>query len=205
MIGNYLHPPTWLHRVPAGVKLATLLGAASVFMILARGEMIAGALALAMLAYASLGFRALAQLRKFFPLLPLLAFIYLAQWYVAGHEVALVSIGRLLLMILLADIVTMTTTMQSMLDVLDPVFRPFARFGLNSRKISLAVALVIRFLPVLFELWSRRAEAWRARSARRTPLRLVGLFVSDALRLADHVAEALDARRFGAGWQAKKK
>ncbi len=205
MIGSYLYPPTWLHRVPAIVKLLLLLVSASFFLAVARWDLIVIAIVVALAAFASLGRRAIARLRNFSPLLPLLLFIYIAQWYVAGREAAAVSIGQLLLMVLLADLVTMTTTMQAMLEVLEPLFAPLARFGLSSRKIALAVALVVRFVPVLFELWARRSEAWRARTSRRPPLKLIGLFVADTLRMADNVAEALDARGFAAGRSARPK
>jgi biotin transport system permease protein len=44
--------------------------------------------------------------------------------------------------------------------------------------------------------WRAREEAWKARTQRRVPLRLVAAFVADILQLADRVADALDARGF---------
>ena len=61
---------------------------------------------------------------------------------------------------------------------------------------ALAVALVMRFVPVLLTRWRAREEAWKARTRRRVPLTLVAAFLADILQLADHVAEALDARGF---------
>ena len=61
---------------------------------------------------------------------------------------------------------------------------------------ALAVALVLRFVPVLLMRWRAREEAWKARTHRRVPLRLVAAFVADILQFADGVAEALDARGF---------
>lgn len=197
MITGYLYPPTWLHRVPAGLKLVGLALVASASFVLDSWEVFAVLLALIAGAYILLGAQAIRRLRSLKPLIYVLAVVYAAQWYVSGHEQAFVSVGRLVTMILLADLVTMTTPLQAMLDALRPVFRIFEPIGLKSRKLSLAVALVIRFVPVLFELWSRRSEAWRARSARRIPPKQLALFLFDSLRNSDRIAEALDARGYG--------
>jgi biotin transport system permease protein len=100
-------------------------------------------------------------------------------------------------MLLLADLVSMTTTMSELMEVLAPALRVLRPLGVNPRKMALAVALVLRFVPVLLTRWRAREEAWRARSRRRVPPRLVAAFVADILQLADRVAEALDARGFG--------
>ena len=197
MIGGYLFPPTWLHGVPAGVKLLGLAIVATVFLALSAWWVFTLALAISLALYISLGAQALSRFRAFKPLLALLALIYLLQWYVAGHEQAFVSVVRLLLMVVLADIVTMTTPLQAMLDALQPLFRFLEPVGANSHKLSLAVALVIRFIPVLFDLWARRSEAWRARSSRRVPPNQIGLFIATVLTMADHIAEALDSRGYG--------
>jgi biotin transport system permease protein len=205
MIGGHLYPRTWLHSVPAGLKLLALLAAATFFLTQSAWWMFALAIAAVLCAYTLLGRQALKRLTHLRPLVPLLAVIYLLQWYMEGHNQAAVSAGRLLLMILLADLVTMTTTVQEMLDAIAPVLRPLERFGIDSRKLALAIALVIRFVPVLFDLWTRRREAWQARTARRISPMLIKAFVIDTFRMADHVAEALDARGFDASSAAARK
>ncbi|MCC2095255.1 MAG: energy-coupling factor transporter transmembrane protein EcfT [Hyphomicrobiales bacterium] len=196
MIGGHLYPRTWLHAVPAGAKLLGLLVAVTLFLSLSLWWIFALAIAMVLAVYASLGSAALQRLVRLRPLLPLLAIIYALQWYLEGHNQAAVSAGRLLLMILLADLLSMTTTVQEMLDAIAPVLRPLERLGLDSRKLALAIALVIRFVPVLFDLWNRRREAWQARTSRRFSPMLIKLFLADTFRMADHVAEALDARGF---------
>ncbi len=79
---------------------------------------------------------------------------------------------------------------------LAPLFRGLRPLGVNPRKVALAAALVLRFVPVLAARWRAREEAWRARTRRRVPPRLVAAFLADVLRLADQVAESLDARGF---------
>src|SRR3546814_7577719 len=90
---------------------------------------------------------------------------------------------RLVLMVLLANLVTMTTTMQALMDAVAPLLRPLRVFGLNPKKLTLAVALVVRFVPVLLASWDARAEAWRARTGRRPSIRLLVPFMAVTLRL----------------------
>jgi biotin transport system permease protein len=99
-------------------------------------------------------------------------------------------------MVLLADLVSMTTTMQDMMQALMPVLRLLRPLGVNPKKVSLAVSLAIRFVPVLSANWQSRSEAWRARTGRKPNWRLIGPFLGETLRMTDQVAEALDARGF---------
>lgn len=198
MISSYLARRTWLHRLPAGAKLLALAGISTALLPVGDWRVLALALAATLALYASAGREALGQVRLMRPLLPLLAIIALLH-AVAGTWVDGVSaVLRLAMMVLLANLVTMTTTMQALMDAVAPLLRPLRRFGLDPRKLTLAVALVVRFVPVLLTSWDARCEAWRARTGRRPSWRLLVPFMAETLRLADQVAEALDARGFDA-------
>ncbi|MFG1479864.1 energy-coupling factor transporter transmembrane component T [Xanthobacter sp. V4C-4] len=198
MIGGYLAGTSPLHRLPAGAKLVALALLSLLLLPLDDPFLLAAALAAVVLAYAGLGRAGVARLARWRALLPVLAVIGVLQVWAASVEVAAVSLLRILLMVLLADLVTLSTRLQDMMDALMVVLRPLGRFGLDARRLSLAVALVLRFVPALAANWQGRAEAWRARSGRRPGLALVGAFFSGALRSADQVAEALEARGFSA-------
>jgi biotin transport system permease protein len=94
----------------------------------------------------------------------------------------------------LANLVTMTTTLAAMMDVVNRLLRPFARLGVNLRAIELAAAMVIRFTPVLAQKGGALALSWRARSRRLAGWRVIVPFLVLALDDAEHVAEALRAR-----------
>lgn len=198
MISVYLARRTWLHAVPAGIKLMALAAVSLALLPIDDWRWMAFGLVLALSFYASAGHEAVGRLRLLRPLLPLLAIIGLLQGYAGNWELGLLAVARLVLMILLADLVTMTTTMQALMDALAPLLRPLRVVGLNPRKLTLAVALVVRFVPVLLANWEARAEAWRARTGRRPSVRLLVPFLAETLRLADRVGDALDARGFAA-------
>ena len=136
MISGFLYPPTWLHRIPARLKLFILFGAATLLLVQQDWRIFIAGLAFVSAVYAVLGRQALARLALLRTILPLLALIYLLQWYAAGHAAAVVSAARLLLMIMLADLVTMTTPMQAMLDAITPLFRPL---GMSTLSITFQV------------------------------------------------------------------
>ena len=196
MMTDGLAPPTWLHRVSAGFKLAALAVLSALLLPIGDGRILACALALVLAVYAGFGRVGLARLKLLRPLLPLLLVVGGVQAVSGGWQAAAVVTLRLLLMLLLADLVSMTTTMSALMAALAPALRCLRPLGVNPRKLALAVALVLRFVPVLLTRWREREEAWKARSRRRIPPRLVAAFVADILQLADRVAEALDARGF---------
>jgi len=196
MMTDGLAPQTWLHRVPAGVKLVGLALLSVLLLPVCDWRILAGMLAMIAMVYAGFGRVGIARLKLLRPLLPLLVVVGGVQAASAGWNTGAVVTMRLLAMLLLADLVSMTTTMSALMEVLAPVFRLLRPFGANPRKMALAVALVLRFVPVLMTRWRAREEAWKARTNRRIPLRLVAAFVADILQLADRVAEALDARGF---------
>lgn len=196
MMTDGLAPKTWLHRVSPGFKLAGLALFSLLLLPVDDWRILAGVLAMVLAIYAGFGRAGFARLALLRPLIPLLVIIGGVQALSSGwHAGAVVSL-RLLAMLLLADLVSMTTTMSALMDVLAPVFNLLRPLGVNPRKMALAVALVLRFVPVLLTRWRAREEAWKARTHRRVPVRLVAVFLADILQLADRVAESLDARGF---------
>jgi biotin transport system permease protein len=199
MISGYFERRTWLHRVPAGVKLGALFGLSLALLPVDDWRLLALGLVACLGVYASFGRQALQRLAGLRSLLPLLAIIFVLHLVTGDWQAGAGALIRLLLMILLADLVSMTTTMQAMISALMPVLRLLRPLGVNPRKLALAVSLVVRFVPVLSANWQARSEAWQARTGRRASFRLVAPFITETLRMADQVAESLDARGFGRG------
>lgn len=196
MISGYLARETWLHRVSAGQKLIALAGISLLVVPVEDWRLLALALLAVLGVFTSLGKEALKRLALLRGFLPILAIIFALHFFASGWQAGLSSVLRLVVMVLLADLVSMTTTMQAMMQALMPLLRLLRPFGVNPKKVSLAVSLTIRFVPVFTANWQARAEAWRARTGRRASWRLIGPFLVETLRMADQVAESLDARGF---------
>jgi biotin transport system permease protein len=196
MIGAPLSKRTWLHKLPAGFKLLFIAGATVVFFWVEDPLVLLASLVLVLLVYLALGREAVLRLKLFRLMLPILAIVGAFQFLASGPAEAIASVSRLALMVLLADLVSMTTPMMAMMDAFLPVLRPLRHAGLDPSQLALAFALVIRFVPVLLDDWLRRREAWRARGGSYGSWRLIAPWIAGLLRIADRIAEALDARGF---------
>lgn len=183
------------HAWPAGPKLLGLsLFTLAIFYMdgIALSGAVMGAVILAYL-LGGLGF-AREGLRFMRPVLVFVAIILI--WHIAVGRVAegVVIILRLLAAIAAANLVTLTTRMEDMLDVIQ---RALARLGVPEsarRRFALSIALVIRFTPVLVNKGGLLVESWRARTTKRPGWRLVLPFALLAIDDAEQTAEALKAR-----------
>lgn len=186
---------TWAHRIPAGTKLLALSGLTVALFLTDRPVALAAALLAIAALYLSAGTAFLRQglrhLRMLWPFLLLVAVWHgLTGQIQAGMAIAL----RLLAALALANFVTMTTRLTDMIAVLTWLLAPLRRLGLSTRAVELAIAMVMRFTPMLVENGQRLGMSWRARSRRRPNWRIVMPMAALALDDADHVAEALRAR-----------
>ena len=191
--------PTPWHRLPAGAKMAALCGLTLV-LFAARTPLVPAALLIAVAGLYLAGGLVFARhgLRLLRPLVPFVAVVTLWHlWTGTPGQAAMLGL-RLLAAVSAANLVTMTTRLSDMVAVIERLATPLARLGLKPRVIGLAVALVIRFIPVMAERVARLTEAWRARSHRRAGWRVALPATLGALDDAEHVADALRARG-GAG------
>jgi len=133
-------------------------------------------------------------LRRLWPLWPFVAVIVLWHLATAAAQTGALIALRMIVAVALANLVTMTTRLTDMMDVVRALLHPFARLGVNIRAMELAAAMVIRFTPVLAQKGAALSLAWRARARRRAGWRVVVPLLVVALDDADHVADALRAR-----------
>ena len=108
----------------------------------------------------------------------------------AGGEIIL----RMLIAVALANLVTMTTPLNDMIDVLMRLLRPLNWIGISTKPVALTIALFIRFIPTLIERGITMHAALRARSTGKSGWRIIVPLTLSVLNDADHVANALRAR-----------
>lgn len=195
MLSLALPRRTWAHRWPAGLKFLLLAIAMLAETRFAALPVQAGAALATLALYASLGTEAMrAGLRALRPVLWIVLVILLWQG-LEGVPLQGLAFGlRVAVMMGLANFVTLTTPMHELIALLERLAQPLALIGLSPRLPALAVAMVLRFVPVLQGRFETLGLAWRARSRRRPGPRLIAPLSFSLLDDADHLAEALRAR-----------
>jgi biotin transport system permease protein len=193
-LGLYHPGSSWLHRLPAGPKLASLLLAAVATHWLDQPWRVGVALLVTVLLYAAARLPwplLVAQVR---PLLWLGVLLGAFQWWANGWRTAVDVVGVLVVLVLLAALVTLTTRTTAMVDAVVGVCGPLRRVGVDPDRVGLLLALGIRSVPVVVALARGVREAQLARGLGASPTAFAVPLVVRSLRHADALGEALAAR-----------
>lgn len=186
---------TRAHDWPAGAKIGGLCLASTALLLSDAPALHLTAAAMVLVLHAAPGMAFLrAGLRSLRFVLPLA--LALLVWHGVIGDLARGAIItlRMVTLIALANLVTMTTGLSAMTDLLRRLTRPLRRLGLPVHLLDTAVPLMIRFTPVLVTHAEALAEAWRARSPRRPRWQLLQPLMLAALDDADRVGDAMRAR-----------
>lgn len=182
--------------MPAWIKLIGLAILTFVVLSSAQWQLLLIFLVLILITYLSLHRAGRRRLVGFRSLLPLVLGIGVFQALVTSPHAATLSMLKMMLMIMAADLITATTPTQALLTCTEAVLRlPMRILGYNPRRLGLAVSLMFRFIPVLAAQWRDQREAWSARAGSRPGLRLLISFVDRTLWRTDQIAESLSARQ----------
>ncbi|MFB9909590.1 energy-coupling factor transporter transmembrane component T family protein [Allokutzneria oryzae] len=194
MLSLYRPGTSVLHRTPVGPKLVLLLASSIALFFVPNPLVLAGCLLLVvgMWSLAGIPLRELA--RQLRPLVLVLALLGIAQVLLLGWQAALAVLLRLITLVLLATLVTMTSRTDDMIAALERAAGPLRVFGLRPHRIAFVLSMTLRFIPLIKEKADEIRAAQRARGVERSSLALLLPLLVKVLRMADHIAEALDAR-----------
>ncbi|MFB5662992.1 energy-coupling factor transporter transmembrane component T family protein [Alteribacillus sp. HJP-4] len=129
--------------------------------------------------------------------------------YKGGVEQGLFIAFRLLLLVFITSLLTLTTSPIDLTDALEQFFTPFKRIGLPAHEIALMMSIAIRFIPTLLQETEKIVKAQTARGAdfSKGSLKersqafvalLVPLFVR-AFKRAEDLAFAMESRGYNGG------
>ncbi len=186
---------TFLHRLPAGVKLAGL-AAVSLLLFLMNSPT---ALAVAALAgfglYAMLGLGWRNSWHRMRVILLTIVVVSVFTLVINSPANAATVFFRLLALALFAATITATTSTGDFIAVVTKAARPLEMIGLvKASDLGLAIGLVIRFLPEVLGRYQAIRDAHHARGLKPKPLTLAVPLIILTLRNADEIAAAIDAR-----------
>jgi biotin transport system permease protein len=194
VVAEYTPGTSLVHRAPAAVKLALLAGI-GIVLVLLRGwwpPLVALAVVLCCYPLARLPARtALSQLRQLFWISLILG---AAQLILSSWQAATAVVGTLLTLVLAAGLVSLTTTMTELTDVLLRLLRPLHRIGVPSERLALLISLSVRSVPVIAALAAEVRDAQRARGLQASPRAFAVPLLVRSIRQAQALGEALLAR-----------
>ncbi|ASY61957.1 Transmembrane component BioN of energizing module of biotin ECF transporter [Sinorhizobium sojae CCBAU 05684] len=193
----YVEGQTWFHRAPVRAKLIALLALSialfttNSLLLLLPAFLFCGGL------YFSLGLtlrQAFARVGFVFFTILVLALVNL---FLIPVPDVFALVLRLMALVLFAAAVTATTTIGAFMDAVTALLRPIERLGLvQAADVSLALGLVLRFVPDIFARYQAIREAHRARGVPIRSLTIIGPLIILTLKDADTIAAAIDARGF---------
>ena len=190
----YSDHPTWLHGIHAGAKLAFLALLGTGVFFTQHLYILLGSAACCVLMFASLG-RATLRAK---PLLMGLALasvlIGLFHLYLQQPMVGAVSVLRLLCTTLMGIALTITTRYTDLLGVLEWLLSPLRWVGVQPERLSLQVALMLRFTEHFFVVWRRLDDAHRLRTGKAGGFKILAPLTLHMLIAARRVADTLHVR-----------
>lgn len=116
---------------------------------------------------------------------------------------------RLLLLISLSSLVTLTTSPVRMTEGLEQLMKPLKKIGFPASELAMMMNIALRFIPTFWEEWDKIRKAQLSRGAdfeswnpasriKYMTAMLIPLFVS-AFRKADELSTAMEARGYVVG------
>jgi len=190
----YSEQHTWLHTVPAWVKLVGLALLGTGLFLTDQLSILLGVGLCCLGIFASLG-RAASRAK------PLLVGLGIASVLIAAFHVfmqhpalAAVTTLRLISTTLMGVALTLTTRYSDLLHVFERVLSPLRWVGLSSQSLALQLALMLRFTEHFFVLWRRLDDAHRLRTGKPGGFKILAPLTIQMLLAARRVADALDVR-----------
>ncbi len=190
----YSEQHTWLHSIPAGLKLLVLALLGTGLFLTDQLGVLVGATAVCVAIYASLG-RASRRAK------PLLIGVLVASALVAGFHLfmqhpalAAITVMRLVSATLMGIALTLTTRYSDLLQVFELVLSPLQRVGFKTEALALQLALMLRFTEHFFVLWRRLDDAHRVRTGQAGGFKILAPLTIQMLMAARRVADTLHLR-----------
>ena len=197
-LGVYVDTDSPVHGLPAIWKFPLLL----VFIIsgplVARTPLVAvGLVVLVLVVYIIARIPARTAWNQWWPVLPVLLVLGVFQWWQRGLDLAVTTVAVIFSAVMAAMLLTLTTRLEALMDAVEKMLRPWARFGLPVETITLAISLTIRLIPLQLATVTDVLDARKARGAGFSVVAFGTPVLIRSIRRARNIGDALHAR--GAG------
>lgn len=194
--GLYINGNSVLHRAQAGPKILAMVALGTGVFMVPDWPVVSLVLASVIALYRVSGFGWRVIIAQIRPMAWLLAIFFAVQLWLNDWQAGLLVITRIAAIVMFASLITLTTKTSDMLASLERALRPLKPLGVNPEKVSLAISMVLRFIPVIATVASEIRDAQRARGLDRSILAMIVPLIIRTLKMADDVADAIEARSF---------
>ena len=194
--GLYIDGNSVLHRAQAGPKILAMVALGTGVFMVPDWPVVSLVLASVIALYRLSGFGWRVIIAQIRPMAWLLAIFFAVQLWLNDWQAGLLVISRIAAIVMFASLITLTTKTSDMLASLESALRPLKPLGVNPEKVSLAISMVLRFIPVIATVASEIRDAQRARGLDRSILAMIVPLIIRTLKMADDVADAIEARIF---------
>lgn len=190
----YSEHPTWLHRLSPGSKLVLMAVLSTLLFLVHSPTLMVGCAAACAALWLSLGAATRVARRLIVSVLVAGVLIAAVHLWLGNPALATVSALRVACASTLGVALTVTTHPTHILQRLEAMLAPLAKFGFPSQRFALQLALMLRFIEHFFVQWQRLDEAYRLRTGQSGGLRLLAPLTIQMLQTAKRVGDALFAR-----------
>lgn len=225
-LGQYVSRESIVHQLDPRIKIITVIALSIMILKMNTVGLLAVSLMviiISLLAYINPG-SLVKTLRPVWPFFFCLFLLYLfftpgkpippfpigpVQISYAGLNLGLLQIGKFVLLVLAASLLTMTTNASQITSGLERLLRPLKMINISSHNIAMLMSLALRFLPTLLEQMQQISEAQLSRGAHFNPRRLFGKIKAisyltiplliNIFRQSDQLADAMEARGYQPG------
>ena len=163
--GQYAHKDSIMHKLDPRIKIfAVVLLSTMAFLLETYYKFaIFSLFVLVLIIISQINFSSL--IRNLRPFFFIFAFILLMYIFFSRNQLdqGIRTIWKFVLFIIIASILTFTTTITSMVTAIEKLTAPLKLIKFNPRTIALLIALTIRFVPALFLYADRIKDARLAR------------------------------------------
>jgi biotin transport system permease protein len=190
----YSDQRTWLHSLSAGLKLLAVLCLGVGLYATSNQLLLSIAFVCCVLVYASLGRVGWRARKLLMPLLLACLLVLGFHAYMQQINLGLVSALRMLSISLMGVAFTLTTSSAGLLLTLEWLMQPLHKLGVQTHRIALQLALMLRFIEHFFMVWQQLDDAHKIRTGKSGGLRLLAPLTLHMLQSAKRVADTLTLR-----------
>ncbi len=195
-LGTYVHRESMIHAIPAGAKVLVLLAGGTAIFLVQDFFVVVGVLIGIMALYIVASIPARIMIGQIRPVIWIFLLIFLFQLFTRDAWFAGMVVARFMALLLLASLVTLTTPVSAMIKAIERGIGWVKVLGMSPARISLGLSLALRFIPVVATIVSEVREAQRARGLEWSIIAVAVPVIIRTLKMADDVANAIEARSF---------